>query len=179
MRVIRREEDFPPGHPLDTPCRLWQGAVDRDGYGVLTGNNRSNARQYAHRWVYAMGTGLKGPWEIPKGVVIRHRCDNPPCFRMSHLEPGTIADNNNDARVHHHLGPMPKMRPSEFALLFDLRDAGWTYRRIWEEHFDGIITQSGLRQIGCLGRSAFDEDWQKIIPENPIVKYQDWRNRDR
>jgi hypothetical protein len=176
--VVRREEDFPPGHPLPTPCRLWQGACDGKGYGVLSGNNLANKLVYAHRWVYALGTGIQ-PYEIPKGIVIRHLCDNPPCFRFSHLAPGTIADNNDDARRHNHLGPVACMRPSEFVLLFDLRDEGWTYKRIWEEHFQNVVTASRLRDIGRHGRDAYDENWQLIPPPDPLERYQDWRHRDR
>lgn len=169
-------EDFPPGNPLPTPCRLWQGACDRDGYGVMSGNNRANKQCYAHRWVFAYGFGVRVE-EIPKGIVIRHLCDNPPCFRFDHLEAGTVAQNNDDARRHNHLGPVPSMRPSEFALLFDLRDAGWTYQRIWETHFQGVVTAGRLRQIGLLGREGFDEDWNRIMPEDPLLKFQAWRER--
>lgn len=176
VRTVRRVEDFPPGFPLDTPCRLWQGAVDRNGYGVMSGNNRANKKCYAHRWVWAMCNGLE-PSEIPEGIVIRHRCDNPPCFRLSHLEPGTVAQNNDDARRHNHLGPVSCIRPSELALLFDLRDAGWTYKRIWEEHFQGVVTVGRLRQLGPLGREAFDENWVRIIPPDPLEKYAGWRER--
>jgi hypothetical protein len=36
-------------------------------------------------------------WEALDGKVVRHRCDNPPCFRFDHLELGTIGDNVRDA----------------------------------------------------------------------------------
>lgn len=44
-----------------------------------------------HRYIY---TVLKN--EIPKGLVIRHKCDNPKCINIEHLEIGTIQDNVND-----------------------------------------------------------------------------------
>lgn len=44
-----------------------------------------------------------GP-EALEGKVVRHTCDNPPCFLYEHLVLGTVADNNSDrvARGRHH-----------------------------------------------------------------------------
>lgn len=45
----------------------------------------------AHRYAYQLAQG-----EIPEGMVVRHRCDNPLCVRFEHLEIGTQADNVAD-----------------------------------------------------------------------------------
>ena len=34
--------------------------------------------------------------DIPKGMMIRHSCDNPKCCNPIHLEPGTQTDNMQD-----------------------------------------------------------------------------------
>lgn len=43
------------------------------------------------RFIYELHHG-----ESPKGVVIRHSCDNPACINIAHLSIGSIADNNKD-----------------------------------------------------------------------------------
>jgi hypothetical protein len=44
-----------------------------------------------HRVVWHLVYGT-----IPPGLVIRHKCDNPQCFNLNHLEIGTHADNARD-----------------------------------------------------------------------------------
>jgi hypothetical protein len=45
----------------------------------------------AHRVSWRMHNG-----DIPKGMVICHKCDNPPCVRPDHLFLGTYSDNTQD-----------------------------------------------------------------------------------
>lgn len=85
----RKLADYPPGTPQPTPCRLWQGAADKGGYG-----RRKMAGQVVlmHRWVVEKIEGRR----LRKDEVVMHRCDNPPCYRYDHLEVGTIQTNNED-----------------------------------------------------------------------------------
>lgn len=67
-----------------TGCHEWQGGKLKGGYGCY----RSRP---AHRWAWIQKNG-----PIPKGLVVRHKCDNPPCVSIDHLELGTVADNSAD-----------------------------------------------------------------------------------
>lgn len=70
-------------------CWLWQGQLDRGGYGVLTDGARKNVK--AHRKVYEC---LCGP--IPTPLQLRHSCHVRNCVNPDHLTPGTAKQNNQD-----------------------------------------------------------------------------------
>jgi hypothetical protein len=94
--VTRRRRDFPPPTPQSTPCVLWQGSVDRAGYGRfkrLVGGERETVRVI--RWVMEQVVGR----QLSPSEFVLHACDNPPCFRVSHLSIGSAADNNADMRA--------------------------------------------------------------------------------
>ena len=61
-----------------------------------------NSRGYPHfsrgRKLWRMSRYLwtQKHGEIPKGMVIRHTCDNPRCINIDHLILGTCQDNSND-----------------------------------------------------------------------------------
>jgi hypothetical protein len=52
---------------------------------------RDGIRCYAHRYIYELNYG-----EIPEGMIVRHKCDNPPCINIEHLEIGTPKENMMD-----------------------------------------------------------------------------------
>ena len=76
---------------LTTDCWEWTGGTYTTGYGQLTKVRYGEG--YAHRWSYEHFNG-----EIPDGKLIRHKCDNRKCVNPEHLQIGTKADNNNEAR---------------------------------------------------------------------------------
>ncbi len=70
---------------VETTCRK-----DKDGYGKIW-DKINKKHKIHHRLVYEQHYGA-----IPKGQVIRHRCDNPSCINIDHLEIGTHQDNMDD-----------------------------------------------------------------------------------
>ena len=69
-------------------CIEWPLYRHEDGYGQLrVGEKKWRVHRLA--WTFMYG-------EIPEGMCVLHRCDNPPCFNPKHLFIGTKADNTKD-----------------------------------------------------------------------------------
>ena len=74
---------------LDNGCVICTShCKDKNGYVRIIHKGK---QERLHRIIYKMYYG-----EIPKEMVIRHKCDNPNCCNIEHLEIGTQQDNVND-----------------------------------------------------------------------------------
>ena len=72
-------------------CWPWQASKFGSGYGSFGAGRIQGIPQQAHRVAYLLTHGT-----LPKGVVIRHTCNNRPCCNPTHLIGGTHQDNSND-----------------------------------------------------------------------------------
>lgn len=80
-------------------CWPWKGTRDKYGYGRLANFPKgSPLKAYRVSWALANGP-------VPAGVVVRHKCDNPPCVNPTHLELGTQKDNARDTSARGRLNP--------------------------------------------------------------------------
>jgi len=75
-------------NPNPEKCFEWLGAKNSNGYGSISVNRKIWG---VHRFVWTSFNG-----EIPEGLMVLHRCDNPPCVRLTHLFLGTSSDNVKD-----------------------------------------------------------------------------------
>ena len=71
-------------------CWEWTAGKNGDGYG----NFRWHGKHIGtHRLSYLLVYGM-----IPKGMLVLHHCDNPPCVNPCHLFLGTHQDNADDMK---------------------------------------------------------------------------------
>lgn len=76
---------------MPSGCIEWSASRFAQGYGQIKidGKNRKT-----HRVAWEL---VNGP--IPDGLMVCHRCDNPPCCNLDHLFLGTAADNTHDMQA--------------------------------------------------------------------------------
>ena len=72
-------------------CWVWIAFREKDGYGRFKFNGK-NIPAHRFSWINTYG-------EIPKGFLVLHKCDNPPCVNPEHLFLGTQKDNIRDMLI--------------------------------------------------------------------------------
>lgn len=69
-------------------CIEWFGSTTKGGYGLI---REGATNVLTHRAAWQIKNG-----DIPDGLRVLHRCDNPPCINTAHLFLGTQSDNMLD-----------------------------------------------------------------------------------
>lgn len=78
-------------------CRLWRGAIDRAGHGVIVDRGKVY-RVRKLTWELCFG-------QIPEGVRLYQLCTNSHCIRTTHLRLGQVED-----RIARHVTPQGECR---------------------------------------------------------------------
>lgn len=84
--------------PGESGCVLWQGNVNRKGYGQTVYRGRT---RMVHRKLFELRNGLT----LDRWTFVCHHCDTPNCVAIGHLWRGTPKQNSEDQAAkgrHHH-----------------------------------------------------------------------------
>lgn len=148
-----------PIHPvLGTPCWLWTGSYNNQGYGSVRHRGKT---WKSHRLSYLHHCG-----EIPNNLHVLHKCDNRRCVNPEHLFLGTHSDNMADMkakkRYKAHAGS-----ENGRAKLSNLDVAG--IRLAYQEGvpLKAIASEFGIDSTQA-SRVALGKQW-KHLPDDPLV----------
>ena len=72
----------------EADCWNWTASTNKQGYGRFRYQGKKVG---AHRLSWQIANG-----DIPEGLCVLHRCDNPKCCNPKHLFVGTRSDNMQD-----------------------------------------------------------------------------------
>lgn len=88
-QAAKRLENLSVVDPI-SGCHFFIGCLS-GGYGMIAYQGKS---RLAHRVSWMVHRG-----DIPNGIDVLHKCDNPQCVNVSHLSLGTHTDNMRDMQA--------------------------------------------------------------------------------
>jgi DNA-binding MarR family transcriptional regulator len=126
---------------MEKPCKEWTGARFKKGYGA----RRYKGKTWrVHRAVW---DDVHGP--IPDGLKVLHRCDNPPCYEITHLYLGTSATNSRDMVARNRQAVRGRLPQSKLTV----EDVA----AIRARYADGGITQANLAAEYAVAQGAISK----------------------
>jgi hypothetical protein len=160
-------------------CWEFTGFKDADGYGKLQIGRRSIG---AHRISWAAHRG-----EIPGGMCVLHKCDNPSCCNPLHLFLGTAAENmaDRDAKGRQAKGDSVSMRLHPESKLWGDRNPARIHPEKLargEKQGSAVLTESNViamrhKYAGGVRRSElaseFKCSWSAV---DSVVSRRTWRH---
>lgn len=75
----------------DDDCWNWIGASRPRGYGVISKNGRQTSATHVSLEIHGC--------DVPDGLWVLHKCDNPKCVNPKHLYIGNALQNSRDAVI--------------------------------------------------------------------------------
>jgi transposase len=102
-------------------CWIWNGSLNNKGYGQI---RISGTLYFSHRLAYLL---MKG--EIPEGMHLCHKCDNPKCCNPEHLFIGSRSDNMVDC-IKKRRRPGIKLNPEKVREIRLLKSNGISCREL-------------------------------------------------
>ena len=127
--------------PRSNDCMRWYGATLSTGYGQV--HDSKGQLRYAHILMWELSNGKK----VPKGMVVRHLCNNPNCVRHSHLEVGTYAENAADKKAAGRTRVHNKVTPEMAAAIRYLYAHGYSQGELAEMLLGGGAAQPTVNRI--------------------------------
>jgi hypothetical protein len=131
-------------------CWIWKAARNYLGYGRF---KHEGVHTRAHRFAWIATHGEPQP-----GMLVCHKCDNPPCCNPEHLFVGTAADNCADkiSKNRHRAGPgNPKLTAEQVIEARRRHANGESYRKL-AAHF-GVY-------IDTMRNAIRGFSWSHLVP---------------